>query len=115
MLSFTKIITLSAMALGTLTQAVPLLQRDIDVDADVVIRGDGTDTQTLEGVLDNLVDNLNKALDPIGMIFYSPAYSVSLISRQPMSQKRQRILLILGRSSKMRPTSSTMLPTQLKP
>jgi len=85
MLSFTKIITLSAMALGTLTQAVPLLQRDVSTNAhrsatDVVVsRAD--DPLTLEGVFDGLVDDLNKALDPIGMIFYSPIYSVSLISR----------------------------------
>jgi hypothetical protein len=87
MLSFTKIITLSAMALGTLTQAVPLLQRNPSSApvTDVVSRRDAP--KTIQGVFDGLVDKLNKELLDLSMTVYSLTYSVSLISRQTRPQK----------------------------
>jgi hypothetical protein len=67
MFSFSKIATLSVLALGTLTQAVPLLQRDTSVNArgtDLDARDDKT--LTLQGVLTTATVQLSGALGPVG-------------------------------------------------
>jgi hypothetical protein len=92
MLSFSKIVTLSAMALGTLTQAVPLLQRDAGVNARTTDVVSSTDkTHTLQFVLNDVTAQLNLKLNPVGMNAYSITYSMPLISKQFNSQLQRWI------------------------
>ncbi|KAI0002529.1 hypothetical protein BJV74DRAFT_985955 [Russula compacta] len=66
MFSFSKIVTLTAVVFGTLTQAVPLSQRDSSINARIPDPATSTvDTPTLESVFDGLLVQLNDAVNPL--------------------------------------------------
>lgn len=68
MFSFSKIVTLTAVFFGTLTQAVPLSQRDASINARIPDPAISTvDAPTLESVFDGLLVQLNDAVNPLRM------------------------------------------------
>lgn len=88
MLSFSKIVTLSAVAFGTLTQALPLVQRDAGINA----RNSGLTARcdsgcgTLSEVFVGLEADLHVQLDAVGMRSLPSSICVALTSRQSTSQ-----------------------------
>ncbi len=90
MLSFSKIITLSAVAFGTLTQALPILQGNADINArnsDLVARCNGG-CPTLDGVFVDLEAELDVKLGAISMKSLPSGTCVALTSRQSDSQRK---------------------------
>jgi hypothetical protein len=71
MLSFSKIVTLTAVACGMLTQAIPISQRD----AGIVVRvpdaplPSSLNAPTLKSVFDNLLVQLKGAVEPLSTNF----------------------------------------------
>lgn len=89
MLSFSKIVTLSAVAFGTLTQAIPILQGNADINArnsDLIARCDG-DCTTLDGLFVDLTAELDVKLGAISMKSLPSGICVALTSRQSDSQR----------------------------
>jgi hypothetical protein len=76
MLSFSKVVTLAAVAFGALTHSAPLDQRDASLNVRVpnpfVPRTVGT---TLEGVLVELQAKLEVAIQPLCMDSHPVAYA----------------------------------------
>lgn len=70
MLSFSKIVTLTAVACGVLTQAIPISPRD----AGIVVRvpdaplPSSANTPTLKSVFDNLLVQLKGAVEPLSSL-----------------------------------------------